>query len=621
MNKTVINEIKNIPISKIIAEYISIHKKGRNYFAICPFHNDTNPSLVINDEKNIFKCFTCNTSGDAIKFVSQYLNLPYYKAVGEIANKFEIEFDSNFNDHVGDNYENYCLNQDYLDLCQVYINQPKFEFVKQYLNSRNINDKDIQTFKIGYNPSYKESSIYNILTNENISNIGDKKTYKRDLLIENGLITINQNGEAIDFFQNRIVFAISDENDNIVGFSGRSINNESPKYLNSSQTKIFNKSDILYNYNNFLKNDKQWNIYIVEGFMDVIALHKSGIINSVATMGVVFSDNHINLLKKNKKIESVILAFDNDLAGQEATIKNGLIIAKHYETYVVNHNDNDQKDFDEIFNKYGKEKVNKIANNLVHFSIYYLINLFSNIDNITDFNHKYNEAISFLKKYGKETLINEYINFFSGYNNFLNIENIKKTILSIFENKNIKYEFSGRIKPKISDIKPIDNNLYFENYKYTIERLILACLIDHKNPQIIMDNYLIQMDNILYNVINVLIEFYTQNPDIKQINIDSIKAFKEFAQYHNFKKSIIEKIENKMYDSYQFINKYDFDFNTFMMQIYNSQIYKIIIFINDEKNKNILLPVDSIEKSESTKQINKYIKLKNDLIKKNKSLR
>ena len=353
----------------------------------------------------------------------------------------------------------------------------------------------------------------------------------------------------------------------------------------------------------------------------MIALHKSGITNSVATMGVVFSDNHINLLKKNKKIESVILAFDNDLAGQEATIKNGLIIAKHYETYVVNHNDNDQKDFDEVFNKYGKEKVNKIANNLVHFSIYYLINLFSKIDNITDFNHKYNEAISFLKKYGKETLINEYINFFLEYNNFSNIENIKKTILSIFENKNIKYEFSGRIKPKISDIKSIDTNLYLENYKYTIERLILACLIDHKNPQIIMDNYLIQMDNVLYNVINVLIEFYTQNPEIEQINIDSIKVFKEFAQYHNFKKSIIEKIENKMYDSYQFINKYDFDFNTFMMQIYNSQIYKIIIFINDEKNKNISLPIDSIEKNESMKQINKYIKLKNYLIKKTKSLR
>lgn len=621
MSKTVINEIKNIPISKIISEYISIHKKGRNYFAICPFHNDTNPSLVINDEKNIFKCFTCNTAGDAIKFVSQYLNLPYYKAVEEIASKFKIEFDSNLNDYIDDNYENYCLNQDYIDLCQVYLNQPKFEFAKQYLNSRNIYDEDIKTFKIGYNPSYKESSIYNILTNENISNIGDKKTYKRDMLIENGLITINQNGEPIDFFQNRVIFAISDENDNIVGFSGRSINNESPKYLNSSQSSIFNKSNVLYNYNNFIKNDKQWNIYVVEGFIDVIALHKSGITNSVATMGVAFSDNHINLLKKNKNIESIILAFDNDLAGKDATIKNGLIIAKHFDTYVVNNNNNDQKDFDEVFNKYGKEKVNEIANNLIHFSIYYLINLFSKITNITDFNHKYNEAISFLKKYGKETLVNEYINFFQGYNNFSNIENIKKSILTIFENKNIKYEFSARIKPKITDIKSINTNLYLENYKYTIERLILACLIDHKNPQIIMNNYSIKMDNTLYNVINVLIEFYTQNPDIKQISINSIKAFKEFAQYHNFKKTIIEKIENKMFDNYQFINKYDFDINTFMKQIYNSQIYKINIFINDEINKNMLLPVDSIEKDESTKQIDKYIKLKNDLIKKIKSFR
>ena len=229
MSKTVISEIKNIPISKIISEYISIHKKGRNYFAICPFHNDTNPSLVISDEKNIFKCFTCNTSGDSIKFVSQYLNLPYYKAVIEIANKFKIKFDDNFEDKVDTHYNNYCLNQDYLDLCQIYLNQPKFEYAKKYLNSRNINDEDVQTFKIGYNPDYKDSSIYNILTSENITNIGDKKTYKRDLLIENGLITINQKGEPIDFFQNRIIFSISDENDNIVGFSGRSINNESPR--------------------------------------------------------------------------------------------------------------------------------------------------------------------------------------------------------------------------------------------------------------------------------------------------------------------------------------------------------------------------------------------------------
>lgn len=258
MNNKIINEIRSIAISKIISEYISITKKGRNYFAICPFHNDTNPSLVINDEKNIFKCFTCNTSGDAIKFVSGYQNIPYSKAILEIANKFNLDISGYDEQNYVSKYQlNYDLNRDYLELCQIYLKQPKFKYAYDYLESRNISDSEIAKFKIGFNPPNNESNIYRILTNEHIVNSGNKAIYKRETLLDNGLVVLNQKAEIFDFFANRIIFAISNENDEIVGFSGRSINNDNPKYLNSSQTIIFNKSEILYNYNNFLKSPNQ----------------------------------------------------------------------------------------------------------------------------------------------------------------------------------------------------------------------------------------------------------------------------------------------------------------------------------------------------------------------------
>ena len=616
MNNKIINNIKNISISKIISEYISINKKGRNYFAICPFHNDTNPSLVINDDKNIFKCFTCNTSGDAIKFVSQFNNISYSKAIIEIAKKFNIELDDYQINQNEDKYQiNYDLNQSYLDLCQVYLQQPKFRIAREYLQSRNIDENDIKKFKIGFNPSNSESNIYNILTNEKMSSISNNKFYKRETLLENGLINLTNNGEHIDFFQNRIIFAISNQYDQIVGFSGRTINNDSPKYLNSPQNLIFNKSEILYNFNNFLKSSSQWSIYIVEGFMDVIALDKSGINNVVATMGVAITDQHIQLLKSNKHIESVILGFDNDNAGKDACIKNGLIISKYFNTFVVNQDQNDPKDFDEYLNKYGKEKLISKVNDIVHFSIYYLKQLIQEIKNEADFEHQYKNILHFLKNAGTNKYINEYINIFQLLNININLENIKNDLNHIYNNKYSKLYFSERTSPKSTKIKSKDPKSFNNSYKYIINRLIIACLIDHKIPNIILNNYYIQMDNILYNVINILIEFYSQNPSITSINLDTIKIFKEFANINKYNISIIDLIEEKMYDSYQYIKKYNFDENTLMKQILQSQIIKIQSFIYNENIKNSQLPFDSIERSESYKQIYKYIKLKNELIK------
>lgn len=621
MNNKIINEIRSIAISKIISEYISITKKGRNYFAICPFHNDTNPSLVINDEKNIFKCFTCNTSGDAIKFVSGYQNIPYSKAILEIANKFNLDISGYDEQNYVSKYQlNYDLNRDYLELCQIYLKQPKFKYAYDYLESRNISDSEIAKFKIGFNPPNNESNIYRILTNEHIVNSGNKAIYKRETLLDNGLVVLNQKAEIFDFFANRIIFAISNENDEIVGFSGRSINNDNPKYLNSSQTIIFNKSEILYNYNNFLKSPNQWSIYIVEGFMDVIALDKADIPNSVATMGTSLTDQHIKMLKQNQKIESVILGFDNDQAGQIACVKNGLLIGKCFNTFVVNHSQNPCKDFDEVLNKQGKEQLIALANNLIHFSVYYLNLELSKFANIADFNHNYPKIKEFLRSYGKLEYINDYLQSFKSLGFYIDVQSIENDLNKIYNINNSKFEFSNRIDPKTTEVrnKNIDNVL--EGYNYTVNRLIIACLVDQTIPHIISNNYLIRMDNDLYNVVNVLIEFYAHNPQINAININNIEILKEFGKIHNYNPKIINLIEQKMHEHYQLINHYILDQNTLMKQIYQSQIIKIEMYIANELEKNQQFSIDSIEKAESSRQINKYIKLKNKLIKLKKNL-
>jgi DNA primase len=239
----------------------------------------------------------------------------------------------------------------------------------KYLYSRNITEELIKKHDIGFAP--KDSSILiDLLTNnENILN-NDSDGYNNLDIKKTGLSSVVE-GKYNSFFYNRIIFPIHNIDDRIIGFSGRVIDNKEPKYLNTPTTEIFNKNKTLYNLNNVVKNINTEKIYIAEGFMDVIAIEKLGIQNIVCTMGTSFGNEHIKLLKQLYDLKSIVLCFDNDEAGIEASIKNGELLNKHYDVFVVNY-DSDFKDIDEIYNKDGIDKVLKILQNVDYFSIFLL---------------------------------------------------------------------------------------------------------------------------------------------------------------------------------------------------------------------------------------------------------
>lgn len=308
----ILNIQKKVNIVDIIAEYLPIEQKGKNYFAVCPFHDDHNPSMSISPEKQIYTCFVCGASGNVFNFVMNYEHISFVSACALVARKIGINLDINDSSKKAlkeSKYDNFYGMFDVAN--KYYQNNIKTVYGKpalSYLKKRNISDDEIKEFEIGLS-----------LTDNNVSKLLKKKGFDENEMVDIGICGRSENF-VYDTFRNRIMFPLHDTLGNVVGFSGRIYNNENEsKYVNSKESVIFKKGKILYNYAkaiNHAREKKQ--IIIVEGFMDVIRLHTIGIKNVVATMGTAITKEHADLIRKLSK--NVVLCFDGDKAGEKATI-------------------------------------------------------------------------------------------------------------------------------------------------------------------------------------------------------------------------------------------------------------------------------------------------------------
>lgn len=308
----ILNIQKKVNIVDIIAEYLPIEQKGKNYFAVCPFHDDHNPSMSISPEKQIYTCFVCGASGNVFNFVMNYEHISFVSACALVARKIGINLDINDSSKKAlkeSKYDNFYGMFDVAN--KYYQNNIKTVYGKpalSYLKKRNISDDEIKEFEIGLS-----------LTDNNVSKLLKKKGFDENEMVDIGICGRSENF-VYDTFRNRIMFPLHDTLGNVVGFSGRIYNNENEsKYVNSKESVIFKKGKILYNYAkaiNPAREKKQ--IIIVEGFMDVIRLHTIGIKNVVATMGTAITKEHADLIRKLSK--NVVLCFDGDKAGEKATI-------------------------------------------------------------------------------------------------------------------------------------------------------------------------------------------------------------------------------------------------------------------------------------------------------------
>ena len=310
--------LKKVSLAKYIEHnWQPLKKIGSEYKTLCPFHDDKNPSLSVNDEKGLYYCYSCKAGGNLITFIKEFKNYSSQEAIKEIENFFNIKISvTNYNIPDDSNKKNklFSVNTLIAELYNKFLltNKSGAKAIN-YLKSRGFDDEDIKENMIGFAPD-----SWNFL-----STFVKNKIEKLEILDELGLVKKKENSNNFfDFFRNRIIFPIKNRQGTIVGFAGRSIDNSNPKYLNSKESIIFSKRKVLFGIDKFnkLKGKKPKFVLLVEGYTDVLMLNKIGFYNTVASMGTSLTLEHSNEIKKFS--DKIIINFDSDKAGVDAAFKS-----------------------------------------------------------------------------------------------------------------------------------------------------------------------------------------------------------------------------------------------------------------------------------------------------------
>lgn len=372
-DKTLYEEIlERADIVTVISSYIDVIKKGKSYVALCPFHNDSDPSMMISKDKQIFKCFVCGTSGNAISFVQHYEKISYKEALKKVAeiigyddprlhsNEYVKKVDTSLEPIIN------CIND--LNLYYQYtLSSDEGVEAKKYLLERGIDTAIINKFSIGFAPKDGSNTIKYL----------SAKSHSLKTIENTGIASINGLNNK-DNNAGRIIFPIHDGDGQVIGFSARKMPNDdsTSKYINSPETPLFHKSTVLYNLHNAKQAAKLDNcIYILEGFMDVIALERVGIKNAIALMGTALSNEHLEILKRlNVEIR---LCLDGDVPGQRATMKAvASLNSKNINCRIVD-NRNDARDPDDIYKQEGEDGLKKYVSNLIE-PFDFIMNFYTN---------------------------------------------------------------------------------------------------------------------------------------------------------------------------------------------------------------------------------------------------
>ncbi|MDD3343602.1 MAG: DNA primase [Sulfurospirillaceae bacterium] len=314
IDKASIENLKQrLDIVEVIGTFLELKKNGANFKCVCPFHNDTSPSLVVSPSKQIYHCFACGAGGDSIKFVMEYEKLSYPEAIEKLASM--VNFSLSYTSNEGVKREDRKLME---NLNLFYIKTYDTNTIaKAYVHQRGIAEASVEKFELGYAPS-------SFGTLDFLKSRG----YTMAEAIEYGVAGIGENNAPYARFIERLTFPIYSASGKIVGFGGRTLSNHPAKYVNSPQTKHFNKSQLLYGYHLAKENiARQKSIIVTEGYLDVVMLHQAGFNTAVATLGTALTNEHIPLLSRGNP--DVILAYDGDVAGVNAALKASILLSTH----------------------------------------------------------------------------------------------------------------------------------------------------------------------------------------------------------------------------------------------------------------------------------------------------
>lgn len=357
-NASIENMKNQVNIVDVVGRAVQLKRAGSNYKGCCPFHNEKTPSFVVSEQKQIFTCFGCGASGDVIEFVKRYYNLDFSDAVEKIASEEGITLERR---------QSHDNREIYYQVNKLAANYFYRAFTEQanrgyaYMKRRGISPAVLKKFGIGY-ADREWDSLYRYLLSQGV----DKK-----IMVELGLVSEGKNGKCYDKFRDRVIFPIINTSGKVIGFGGRAVNpEENPKYLNSPESKIFQKKNNLYGLNISRQNvGKDGFIILVEGYMDTIALYQSGVQNVAASLGTALTENQAKLIKRYTR--DVILSYDADNAGRAAALR-GLEILKKEDCKVRVLHVTDGKDPDEYVKKNGKTAFLKLIDGALPYGDYRL---------------------------------------------------------------------------------------------------------------------------------------------------------------------------------------------------------------------------------------------------------
>ena len=561
-------------IVDIVRDYVPLTQRGRNFFGICPFHDDHNPSMSVSSDKQMYKCFVCGNAGNVFNFIMEYEKVNYYEAVKIVADKLGISVNIKDIKHKKEDNINKRLYDMYDIAYRFYqnnLNTTYGKVAKKYLKDRKLNDDIISKFNIGL--SLNDTELSNILIN---------KGYTNDEIVDSGL-SKSKGKNIYDLYVNRIMFPLYDLDGRVIAFSGRIYNkSDDSKYINTKETKIFIKGNTLYNYHNAKKlARKEKSIIIVEGFMDVIRLNSVGIENVVATMGTAVTKMQASLIEK--LAPNIILMFDGDEAGNKAT-----------QSYLENYNNSnvqivrleDNLDPDEYILKNGVDKMKYHLSHPMSIFEYKLSALKNNID------------------FNNEKQVSEYIT--------LMVKEIEKIDDDVVRDLQItKLSSDTNVDKDIIKSKINTNNI---NKVFKINK-----------PNIKISKYEKAEKYIIYRMLhdNSIINYYFNNlsylPDEKyrKLATEILQFYKKFDSFNindfiiylKDKKELINltvDIDDLDYSKEELEDSIDNYFNVIKEYMYNEQIKKLTNElkneINDIKRKEIAKKIVDIKMKESKKE-------------------
>ena len=509
--KDIIEEIKSrCDIVDVISDYMQLKSSGSNYTGLCPFHSEKTGSFMVSKSKQIYKCFGCNAGGDVISFVMRYENVDFMDAVKILARRCGIALERNISE------EEKKKIQEINKFREIHTEAARFYFANllgtknpgyEYLKKRGLSDKIIKKFGLGYSLNSWNSLMNYLLA----------KGYDKTDLVKCGLVTHKtETNKYFDRFRNRVMFPIFNYNGKVIGFGGRVLDDSLPKYLNSPETLVFNKRLNLYGLNISKKSIKDDTLILVEGYMDLISLYQNNIENVVATLGTALTIEQARLIRKFAK--NVIISYDSDQAGQNATLR-AIDILLQADIKVKILNLKDCKDPDDFIKKYGFEGYKKAMEDSDYY-IKYKIDILKKKYNLNNDSQKMSfveEATFMLKKLKSPIEKDLYAKYLSDLTN-ISIESIRASVgIKVNSNYNKTNKRNTNVHKKIEQMSKIQDG-YLK-----VEAKFIKLLMENKNlrESVLQD---INEQQFLFDETKEIFNYIIKNRELDKITIDKIKS-------------------------------------------------------------------------------------------------